>query len=181
MEAVSAAVYDYTPTQNRIIELYKHYRTALMNAKFYARRIERLKRISMASDILTAAVASAAFGSLAVWKSGIGTNIFTVLLGASALISALRPVLRITDKVDRYSKLHYGYLEVYYRIDFLIAEMKGAAHVTPEQISKASEIADKFMALELEGDAHQSPKILLKYQDEIDLAIPPDQLWLPPE
>ena len=89
--------------------------------------------------------------------------------------------MRLSDKIDRYSKLHYGYLEVYYRIQSLISEMRAAGHLTAESQLKAADLAERFRSLELEGDAYQNPKKLLKYQDEVERAIPADQLWLPPE
>ncbi len=112
---------------------------------------------------------------------GVGNLTFSVLLGIAALVSALRPILRIADKLDRYSKLHYGYLEIYYRIEALVSEMRTSGHVTAEQIAKATELSERFRALELEGDAYQQTKKLLRYQDEIELSIPAERLWLPSE
>jgi hypothetical protein len=102
-----------------------------------------------------------------------------MFLGATAVLSALRPIMRIPDKIDRISKLHYGYLELYYRIEALLSEMRSSERVTPEQLAKAGDLSDRFRAMELEGDAYQNPKILLKYQDEIERIIPADRLWLP--
>lgn len=116
-----------------------------------------------------------------LWKSTIGANVFSVFLGIAAVLSALRPVLRLADKIDRYSKLHYGYLEVFYRIQSLIADMRIAGRVTDGHRAKASDLAERFRALELEGDAYQNQSKLLKLQDEVEVAIPSDQLWLPQE
>ena len=82
-----------------------------MNAKYYASRVVWLKRLNTIRDVVVAISASASFAGLVVWKMGIGNLTFSVLLGIAALVSALRPILRIADKLDRYSKLHYGYLE----------------------------------------------------------------------
>ena len=179
--AASATIYDYTPLQARIVELYDCYRTSLMNAKYYARRLDRWKLASTISDGVVAISASGSFGSMAFWKQGVGANTFTVLLSIATLLSVLRPVLRIPDKIDHLSKLHYGYLELYYRIEALISEMRTAGRVSPEQLSKADALRERFRSLELEGDAYQSPKILLKYQDEIEKTLPTERLWLPSE
>jgi hypothetical protein len=174
-----STVYEYTPLQSRVVQLYDYYRTSLLNAKYYARRLEFWKRISIWSDCLIAVSASASFAGLAIWKSDLGKNSFTVILAIAAVLSALRPITRIPDKIDRVSKLHYGYLELYYRIEGLVSEMRSLGHVTPEQLSKAADLSDRFRAMELEGDAYQNPKILLKYQDEIERILPADRLWLP--
>ena len=136
------AIYDYTPTQSLVVGLYDEYRTSLMNAKYYGQRLRWLKLTSIASDVIVALAASAAFAGFAIWKASPGAVLLSIILGASALISAARPVLRLPDKIDRYSKLHYGYLEVYYRIQAITADMRGAGHVTDEHRVKASEVAE---------------------------------------
>lgn len=129
-----------------------------MNAKYYARKLEWLKRTNTSIDVVVAIVASAAFAGLAIWKSTIGANVFSVFLGIAAVLSALRPVLRLPDKIDRYSKLHYGYLEVFYRIQSLIADMRIAGRVTDGHRAKASDLAERFRALELEGGCVPEPE-----------------------
>ena len=119
------------------------------------------------------------FLRLAVWGSDEGTWVLGSLVAASAIISAIRPVLRIADKMDRYSKLHYGYTELFYRIESLVSEMRVAERIDEDKLAKASELSDRFRALELEGDAYQNQKKLLKDQEEIERTIPADQLWLP--
>jgi len=164
-----------------MIELYDCYRTSLMNAKYYARRLHRVKLLSTLSDCLIAVVATAGFASLVAWKSDLGKTIFTSLVGITAALSATRPILRLPDKIDRISKLHYGYLELYYRIEALVSAVKVEGHLSQEHIKKADDLTERFRALELEGDAYQDKTTLLKYQDEIDQIIPPERLWLPSE
>ncbi len=53
--------------------------------------------------------------------------------------------------MDRYSKLHYGYMELFYRIESLVAEMRSAERISEGHLAKASELSDRFRALELEG------------------------------
>jgi hypothetical protein len=174
-------MYDYTPTQARIAELYDFYRTALMNAKYYGRKLQMLKRVALVIDIATALAASGAFAGLAVWKGDIGKNVFSLVLGLTAVLAAVRPVLQLPDKIGRCSKLSYGYMEVFYRIQILTAEIRAAGRVAPEHLQRVTDVMDRFRALELEGDAYQNPKRLLKYQDEVDVAIPVERLWLPSE
>ena len=81
--------------------------------------------------------------------------------------------------MDRYSKLHYGYLELFYRIESLVSEMRAVERIDEDHLEKASELSDRFRALELEGDAYQNQKKLLKDQEEIERTIPADRLWLP--
>lgn len=177
--ATAATIYDYTPIQARVIALHDSYRTSLMNARYYARRLHVLKQCSLAADIVTALAASAAFAGLTIWKTDTGTWGFTAVLGLSAIISAIRSVLRLPEKIERYSKLHYGYMELYYRIESLISEMRTSPRIDEEHLKKSTELSDRFRTMALEGDAYQDQKTLLKEQDEIERIIPAEHLWLP--
>jgi hypothetical protein len=63
----------------------------------------------------------------------------------------------------------------------VFSEMRSTGRVSDEHRSKASDLAERFRALELEGDAYQNQSKLLKIQDEVEVSIPFDQLWLPQE
>ena len=177
---VDISIYEYTPIQARVVELHDFYRSSLMNARYYARLLRTVKIVDLIANVVSALTASAAFVGLVVWKSE-GIWILAALVATSAIVSALRPVLRIPDKMDRYSKLHYGYLELFYRIESLVSEMRTAKHIDEKHLENASELSNRFRALELEGDAYQDEKKLLKDQDEIELTIPAERMWLPSE
>ncbi len=75
----------------------------------------------------------------------------------------------------------YGCLEIYYRIDALVTSMRISQKIAEHHKQKAAELSERFRAIELEGDAYRNPKTILRIQDEVDQAIPIDQLWLPKE
>ena len=164
-----------------MLGLYDNYRNALMNSMYYATRLKRYKRADLWADITVALTTSSAFGGLAIWHAQLGKNLFSGLLAISVIVSTLRPVLRLSDRIARYSKLHYGYLEIYYRIQALISDVQGVGQLTLSHEAKIGEIADTYRALELEADAAQNRKELLRLQDEVEEVLPADRMWLPSE
>ena len=170
--SATSSVYAYSPKQARVLRLYDEYRTALMNAKYYGENVSQLKFWALIIDIALVLGTSSAFAGLAVWRNPAGANIWSVILACSALAAALRPILKMTDKLDRCAKLQYGYLEIYYRIQSLTGDIRQAGEVTHELEARATEIEDRFRGLELEGDAYQNPKKLLKAQEEVERAFP---------
>ncbi len=174
-------VYSYTPNQHLVVGLHDQYRTALMNSKYYASGLETFKGLELWGDVVSALAGSYGFLSLAIWQHPLGRNVSSCLLAFAVIITALRPVIRLPERIDRYSKLAYGYLELYYRIGGLVSGIRSIGHVTDEDRHKAVELADRLRALELEGDAYQNTKKLLKTQDEIERTLPADRLWLPQE
>ncbi len=65
---MEATIYNYTPIQASVVALHDQYRTALMNARYYARLLHWFKVSNLTADIVVALAASAAFVSLAVWN-----------------------------------------------------------------------------------------------------------------
>ncbi|MGI4829836.1 MAG: hypothetical protein ACRYFU_16820 [Janthinobacterium lividum] len=175
------SVYTYSPQQARVIRLYDEYRSCLMNAKYYGRHLSHLKLAALFSDILVVLGTSSAFAGLAIWKNHVGANVWSAVLAMSVLIAALRPILKITDQIDRYAKLQYGYLEVFYRLQSLTGDIRDAGGMNHDLQLRATELDDRYRALEMEDDAYQNPKKMLKAQDEVERSIPSDSLWLPQE
>jgi hypothetical protein len=94
------SVYSYTPTQLLVVDLYNQQRTALMNAKYYARKLAFYKTISLSFDIANALATSSGFAGLAIFQKTIGKDLFSALLGLAVVISTLRPILRLADRIS---------------------------------------------------------------------------------
>ena len=173
-------VYSYTAEQAQVIRLYDLYRNCLTKSKYYGHRLKFYKRASVTMDILIALAASSAFTGQAIMKTQIGLNFVSFLLLASAVIAVIRPILKIGEGIDLYSKLYYAYTELFYRIESLNDDIRRENALTRIHQKKASDIFDRYRDLELQNDPAENVKQMGKYQDEVDKAIPPDTLWLPP-
>lgn len=169
----------YTPMQAEVARLHDMYRTCLLSQKYYGRRLNCYKRWNLTMDIITALATSSAFAGLAVWGSPVGANFFSLLLAASVVISVARPLLKLSEGIDRYSKLHYAYTDLFLRIENLVADMRRKAGVEPEHLRAAADLSDRYRNLALQDDAGPSQKLLEKLQAEVNEAIPADRLWLP--
>ncbi|MBI4464167.1 MAG: hypothetical protein HY647_05635 [Acidobacteria bacterium] len=176
---MGVATTTYTPLQAEVYRLHDLYRNCSLSRKYYAHRLKQYKRWNLTFDIVTALATSSAFAGLAIWQTPVGVNVFSILLAASVIISVLRPLLKLSDGVDRYSKLHYAYGELFYQIESLVAEMRRKDGVRDEHLKAAAEMADRYGHLGLQDDPGPNRKALKKFQDEVNQAIPPDRLWLP--
>jgi hypothetical protein len=172
-------IYSYTPEQAQLIKLYDTYRTCLMKAKYYGHKLKSFRRLNVWMDIITALAASSALTGQAIMKTPIGLNFASVLLVASAVIAILKPIFKIGEAIDRYSKLFNGYNNLFYRIEGLTDDIRRSNTFTVEYGQKAVDIFDNFRELQQQGDSEENRKRMLKYQDEVDRAIPFDRLWLP--
>ncbi len=174
------SVYLYTAEQAQVIRLYDLYRNCLTKSKYYGHKLIFFKRLSITMDILIALAASSAFTGQAIMKKSIGLNVASFLLLASAVIAVIRPILKIGESIDLYSKLYYAYTELFYRIESLNDDIRRENALTKIHQRKASDIFDRYRDLELQNDPAENVKEMGKYQEEVDNAIPPSTLWLPP-
>ncbi len=78
--------------RNRLIQIYDEYRTALLNGKYYARRLALYRNLDLWSEIVAALGTSSAIGSWALWKTTFGANGWTLLAGAAVIVSLLKPI-----------------------------------------------------------------------------------------
>jgi hypothetical protein len=174
------SVYSYTAEQAQVIRLYDLYRNCLTKSKYYGHRLKLYKRAGTTMDILIALAASSAFTGQAIMKTQIGLNFVSFLLLASAVMAVIRPILKIGEGIDLYSKLYYAYTDLFYRIESLNDDIRRENALTKIHQKKASDIFDRYRDLELQNDPAENVKQMGKYQDEVDKAIPSDTLWLPP-
>ncbi len=130
-------------------------------------------------DVTTALATSSAFAGLAILKTTIGVNLFSFLLGAAVIVSVLHPVLKVSEGIDRYSRLHYAWGELHYAIESLLADMRRQNSVTESNARSIADISERYRNLSLEDDPGPNRTLQQKFEEEVKQAIPENQLWLP--
>jgi hypothetical protein len=97
----------------------------------------------------------------------------------AALIFIGKPILKVSEQIERYTILHCGFGEVFCRIEALLADIRRADGVTDEHRERAEELFKRCEGLALREDAAVNWKQLAKIKEEVDRAIPSETLWLP--
>ncbi len=169
----------YSPAQAEVLRLHDLYRTCLLNQKYYSHKLNSYKLWNRVMDIVVALATSSAFAGLAIWKSGLGANFFSILLAASVVVSVLRPILKLTEGIDRYSKLHYGYSQLSFQVENVLTDMRRRGGPQDDHLKTTADIEDRYRNLGLEDDAGPNLKLLKKFQAEVNEAVPAERLWLP--
>jgi hypothetical protein len=169
----------YTPEQAEVLRLHKLYRDCLLSQKYYAERLSTRKFWAFAMDLTMAIATSTALAGMAVMKTTIGANLFSLILSLSVIVSVIRPLLKLSESIDRYSKLHYAYAELALQIDSLVADMRRKNNFREEHSKMAADIWERYRNLTLQDDAAPNRKTLKKFQAEVNEAHPSTTLWLP--
>jgi len=172
--------YSYTPAQAEVVRLQDRYRRCLLDQKYYAYRLSLYQGWDTSSNVfagIAMVLSLVTRPSSNLWLSYIcyATGI------VAALIFIAKPIFRISDRIERYTLLHYGYADVFNKIEDLVSEIRQSGKMTAEQRLKASEIFDRCATLALREDPTHNHKKLAKFQSDVEVAIPPETLWIPSE
>lgn len=179
VEVISA--YEYTAKQAEVLRLNDQLRRCLLDQKYYALQLARYKRWDRIANIVTALATSSAIAGLTFIKQGdLGAIAFSVLGAASSLILVVKPFFKPAENIERYSKLHYGFTELFFQIEDLLASVRNADGMTIEHRAQAGKVYEQYKNLALQEDASINWKRVGRLVDEVDQAIPGGALWLPP-
>jgi hypothetical protein len=171
-------VYDYTPTQAEMVRFYGLYRCSLMNRTYHSRKVKRARTWSSLAETIAALAASSAVGSLAIWKTSVGGLFLTGLLLTSAIASVARSAFRLSENLDRYSRLAYAWSEMSLDMERVIAAVRRQGTMTDVLRSQVDYLSQRFQRIEM-SDNTEDRDAMLRIQDEVDISVPPDRLWLP--
>jgi hypothetical protein len=173
------SIYDYTPIQAEVIRFYDLYRCSLMNKKYHAKKLKRAKFVSSLVETTAALSASSAIASLAIWKTWAGGAVFTVLLSVSAVASVIRSAFRLSENLDRHSRLAYAWNELALDMERATGAIRREGAMSELLRNRIDNLSERFQRIEMTDDIEGKSDLILRIQEEVDRAVPPDSLWLP--
>jgi hypothetical protein len=141
-------------------ELYRLYRTALMNEKYFGYRLQRVRAINTASEIVLGITASATISSWQFLKAGYGAYVWQIFGGISTLLAVVKPIVRLSKKIELYSKLHVGYCALYFDLKNLVHEVNTQHAFPPRLLKEEGAARDRYKNLELQIDELPNKRLL---------------------
>jgi len=179
METPAITPHSYTTSQAEVVRLHDRYRCCLLDQKYYAWRLSLYQRWNTTIDLvagITMILSLVTRPSSDPWLS------YTCY--AAGIIAALlfisKPVFKISEKIERYTELHAGYSDVFNKIASLVADMRRHGSITDSHRSAADELFSRCSSLARREDISVNQKKLAQFKEEVEKAVPPENLWLPP-
>lgn len=153
-------------TRVQINGIYSDYRKAVMNHLYYQCRVEYLKKINLYYEIVLAVGASGTIAAWYVWQTPLGKAAWPIFAAVVAVLSILKPILKLPEKIEKLSKLQVGYKELYYELDKWKRVMEENKGLTPEVLKASAEAQERYRRLAIEDEAPDD-KILTKCFEEV--------------
>jgi hypothetical protein len=163
----------------RLKHIYNNYRDVLLSRDYYACRLVYLKRCNLYYEVILALGAS---GSLItgwyIWKTSYGQPVWASLSGVAAVLAILKPIIKISEEVGRYSKLYTGYADLAYDYKQLVNDIKIKSGISEESRRDAVSAEKRFKSLCVDDDPRPSEKLLRECQRAIKRRVPKFDDWL---
>ncbi|MBO0950882.1 hypothetical protein [Fibrella forsythiae] len=165
--------------KEQLRNLYSDYRDALNNKKYYGCRLVQFRQWSMALDLILAIGTSSAVGGWLIWRDSVGQYVWTGLTGVAAVIAVLKPILKLSDQIERYSKLYAGHSTVFYDLDRVIKMVREHKAFNTEMVTIRNNAIDRRKELDPIDDPNPSKSLETKCFQEVNVQISTNMLWFP--
>ena len=172
-------VYQYTSEQANLVHFYEFYRSALLGHRYNAYKLAAARTKLQWTDLVASITSSSAIVSLAFWSSTPGKAIFTLMLVVSAVASIARSVFGWPAEADLRSRLCSSWLDLYMDMESVLAEIRANGHAGESGRAKMDLLQERFRRLNTLDPTKSDEPLVRRLQDEVELSIPSDSLWLP--
>jgi len=161
-------------------EIYGDYRTVFMNEKYYRYRLTRFRNYNLAYEIALAIGASSTIAAWSIFHDwAAGKKLWAVYSGLVALLAILKPILQIPSQIERYSKLHVGYKDLFYDLDQMVDDIRAAETITEEMLKTRAAAKKRYKDLALQDETNVSRKLLEKCFNEVLVEKSVEDFWYP--
>jgi hypothetical protein len=152
-----------------------------MNRRYYACRLQEIQRWLTVLDIVVAISASGTIAAWSVFKDGGGSFAWKTFAAVAAVVAVVKPFLRLSKDVERYSELVVGYAAVYFDMKAIVQDIKTEGRVTDEAWARFSVVRQRTKDLGLKDDLIPKRKLHQRCFHEVNNQIPSATLWWPIE
>jgi hypothetical protein len=169
--------------EGRLEYIYDAYRNELLNRKYFAAMLSRYRHLNTSTEILVAiggGSATAGIASMAIFETLPGKYVWLLVSAAATVLSVIKPVLKIGDKIENYTKLYAGHSTVYFDLKDIVEEISVLKSFTPDLKRKYDSSKRLVKELGAKEDFSRNDQLARKLQQEVNEEIRPDMLWIPP-
>lgn len=162
-------------------EVYDLLRTAKLNEIYFSRRLYTYALLNNSMEFAIAATAStSAIASLTVWKNDSGAILWHGLLIIAAVISVLKPILKITNKVRLYEEVLSGYRSMSYELLQLKSSISTEQQYNAKHKSLLQSIMKKHGTLVTKSpESKENKKVKRECEQEVLNKYPEDSFYIP--
>jgi hypothetical protein len=160
--------------------IYNEYRKMALNKKYYGARLQRFKLYDLIMEYLIAAGATGSgIAGWALWKSDYGGLVWALISGVSISLAIAKPLLKIADKIENYSKLYGEYTSAFLSLKMLVDDLQIHRAISEEAVRSFEQIRKRAVELARLEDPAPRQEFVRTLQKEVIAEISVEKLWFP--
>lgn len=158
-------------------------RTARLSVKYYCVRLVHLERKNFWMEVMLAITASgSAIAGLAFWNTELGVVAWQVLIVLSALLAVAKPLMKITDQIQRLESVVTGYRIVEHDLQKIEVAARQRKAYDEDLQNRFAAVLERMDALITKPSEYRTNgKLQRRCQEEVDRELPCERFYVPPE
>ena len=169
-----------TGDRHPIWDVYNLLRTARLNVRYNEKRLKSLQRRNLYMEFILGLTVSSGMAGLWIWQNAVGGYIWKALITVAAFLAVLKPLLKLSDQIQKTNEDLTSYAMLDYKLQLLITEIT--------QYKKYDDpLRDRFLKLkESEGSIiSKSPpestdnKLIRECYEQVNRELPVDSFYIP--
>lgn len=174
------------PKQSRdlthpVWDVYDTYREARLWVIYYSERLNWYKGLNFYIEIVLAiTTSSSAVAILWFWNTPLGQEVWKYIVVVSALLAVIKPIIKITEKVQRYEEVLTGYKGLENDLKMIVVQIKqsnkyGTIHRTKllEVMTRQGELLQRSPEAKPEERLHNKCKL------QVTKELPAEHFFVP--
>jgi len=168
-------------SQHPVWSLHSEFRTAKFNVFCYQDKIREIKNWNLFIEITIAITTpGSAIAGLFFWENPIGQWVWKILIIIAAIISVVKPFLKLPEKIEIAADIIKGYSDYFLNLKKLETQVEYKKRYEPEEHEEFLKIlSTKKTTAEKEIDLKINEKIKKKNQLLVIKLFPTDQFFVP--
>ena len=153
-----------------------------MNVKYLQAIMRRLNRRDFWHEVLIAITTSSAVAGISFWGTVLGGWLWRAIGAVATILSVLKPLLRLRDKIKRTSELLASYHILDFdlnRIRIEIERRKKYEEPLAKQFLKALERKRELVKKDVESSIDDKLRVVCR--KKVDREMPPESFYVPPD
>ena len=156
--------------------LYDRFRDAHYNAFYYGEALSSERRKNRRFEIAVAFTTPGAIGGLVAFG---GTQEVVALGVGASILAAVKPILNISDNIQRYTRLFNSYKEVAAELKLLVEKVRSDQDFTEEARLRLLSQAKRMGDLDALDDPKMDTIREKECYDRVNKMFPPSYFWHP--
>lgn len=163
-------------------EVYDEIRTARLNVKYYSNKLSSLQRYNFWIEFFIAFFSSSTIAGLWLWKTELGQLFMKSFAVIPAMLSIIKPLLKLTERMAQLEKLVIGYCDLENDLNCIATQIKHSKTYSSQHKKCLFETLKKKRVL-ITGflDPKINNSLVKRLADSVNKELPPDSFFIPDE